>query len=102
MNGLALGLLIVALRTCVKVAAVASLAHVSGTSWGKGALTGLALAPMSVFVILVLEQTRNLGIDLVDQLAALAAATLLLEIAGPIVTQYALRWAREAHPGAER
>jgi hypothetical protein len=51
--------------------------------------------PISVFVILLLEQTRHLGIDLVDQLAPLAAATLTLEILGPIVTQRALRAAGE-------
>ena len=45
---------------------------------------------MSAFVILLLEQTRHLGFDLVDQLAPLAAATLLLELIGPIVTQRAL------------
>ena len=39
--------------------------------------------PISVFVILLLEQTRYLGIDLIDQLAPLAAATLLLEVLGP-------------------
>ncbi len=40
--------------------------------------------------------TRYLGIDLVDQLAPLAAATLLLEILGPVVLQFALRRAGEA------
>ena len=50
----------------------------------------MALTPISVFVILLLEQARLLGIDLVDQLAPLAAVTLLLELIGPVVTQRAL------------
>ena len=32
-----------------------------GISWRKGVLTGLALTPMSVFAILLLEQTRVSG-----------------------------------------
>jgi Kef-type K+ transport system membrane component KefB len=94
--GIGLGLGIVALRMVVKVGVVAGLSRASGTSWRKGALTGLGLAPISVFVILLLEQTRYLGVDLVDQLAPLAAATLLLEVLGPIATQQALRRAGEA------
>ena len=66
-----------------------------GVTWRKGALTGVALAPMSVFVILLLEQTKSMGIVLVDELAALAAMTLLMEVLGPIFTQYALVWANE-------
>jgi hypothetical protein len=48
-----------------------------------------------VFVILVLEQTRHLGINLIDELAPLAAAALILEIAGPVLIQIALRLAHE-------
>lgn len=95
-TGLGLGLALVCTRLATKAAAVAALARASGISWRKGALTGLALAPLSVLVVLLLEEhTRHLGIDLVDQLAPLAAATLLLELIGPIATQQALRLARE-------
>jgi hypothetical protein len=43
-----------------------------------------------------------LGIDLVDQLAPLAAATLLLELIAPVTTQLALRWAGETAHVKER
>ena len=95
MAGLGLALALVAVRLATKVLCVTALARASGSSWRKGALTGLALTPISVFVILLLDQTRYLGIDLLDQLAPLAAATLLLELVGPVVTQYALRRAGE-------
>lgn len=99
-TGIGLALAIVAVRAVAKVAVVVALAHASGTTWRKGLLNGLALMPISVFVILLLEQTRYLGIDLLDQLAPLAAATLLLEIVGPVVTQRALRAAGETRePG---
>ena len=57
--------------------------------------------PLSVFAILLLEQTRHLGIGLVEQLAGVAAMVLLLEVLGPVATQWALRRAGEAHPGRE-
>ncbi|WP_028997162.1 cation:proton antiporter [Azohydromonas australica] len=101
MAGLGLALALVAVRLATKVLCVTALARASGSSWRKGALTGLALTPISVFVILLLDQTRYLGIDLLDQLAPLAAATLLLELVGPAVTQYALRRAGECHESEE-
>lgn len=94
-TGMGLALALVAVRMLTKIVAVAALSRASGTTWRKGALAGLGLMPISVFVILLLEQTRYLGVDLIDQLAPLAAATLLLEVLGPVATQQALRWAGE-------
>lgn len=94
-SGWLLGLALVLTRTFTKTATLWCFARPSGVSLKKGALTGLAISPFSVFVILVLEQTRHLGINLVDQLAPLAAAALLLEIIGPLLTQLALQAARE-------
>lgn len=93
--GALLALPLVLLRFAVKSSSVALLAKISGISWKKGLLTGMALTPMSVFVILLLEHTRQIGIGLVDQLAPLAAATLLLEVAGPVITTWALHLAEE-------
>ncbi|HUG21129.1 cation:proton antiporter [Piscinibacter sp.] len=94
--GAGLALALIAVRSAAKVLAVASLARVSGVSWRKGVLTGLALTPISVFAILVLEESRFLGIDFIDQLAPLAAATLLLDLIGPVVTQRSLMAAGES------
>jgi Kef-type K+ transport system membrane component KefB len=95
-SGAALALALLLARFIVKIVTVAVFAHPGGVSWQKGALTGVALAPMSVFVILLLEQTKYMGIVLVDELAALAAMTLFMEVLGPVITQYALVWAKEA------
>ena len=98
--GLWLGVALIAARMLAKVAGTTLLARASGISYRKGALTGLGLMPLSVFVILLLEHTFDMGLDLVDHLAPLAAATLLLEIFGPLATQQALRIAgetRDAH-----
>ena len=99
-QGLGVALALIAIRLVTKVFVVGAFARVSGISWRKGVLTGLAMTPISVFVILLLEQARYLGIDLVDQVAPLAAATLLLELIGPVVTQRALILAGESSDSA--
>lgn len=95
MAGFGLGLMIIIARILTKVVGVTIFARVSGISWRKGLLTGLALSPASVFVILILEQTRYLQIDLASHLAPLAVMVLVMEVLGPILTQRALIWARE-------
>ena len=89
--GMWLGLGLIVVRQIAKLAAVGVFAYVSGTTWRKGVLTGLGLAPMSAVVLLVLEHTRAPGLDLLDGLAPLAAAALLMEIVGPILVGRALR-----------
>ena len=96
-SGMALAALVVLVRLIVKVSATTAFARPAGISWRKGALTGLAMTPMSVFVILLLEQTRYLEIAALEQIAGVAAMVLLLEVFGPVVTQRALIWARETH-----
>jgi Kef-type K+ transport system membrane component KefB len=95
-RGFALGLLLVLVRTTVKVGVCTAFARVSGITARKGALSGVALAPMAVFAILLLEQTRRLGVDLFHSLAPLAAIALLLEVLGPVLTQGAVLLAQEA------
>ena len=97
LSGIGLALAVVALRLLVKTAATTLFARVSGITWRKGVLTGLAMTPNSVFVVLLLEQTRHLNLDALDEVAGVAAIALLLEVVGPIVTQRALIWAGEAH-----
>lgn len=93
--GFSLGLGLIGVRQIVKIAVIAALSHVSGLSLRKGVFLGIACAPLSAFVILVLEQARFLGIGLVDQLAPLVAAVWVLEVTSPILTQCALFWAHE-------
>jgi Kef-type K+ transport system membrane component KefB len=95
-EGSVLALAVVGVRMLTKVAGVTMFAHLSGISWRKGALTGLGLAPLSVFVILLLEHARHAGVQVVEELRAMAAVTMLLEVFGPIIIQRALMWAREA------
>jgi Kef-type K+ transport system membrane component KefB len=100
LTGLGLGAALVAARLGAKMLGITLLARASGTTVRKGLLTALAMLPMSAFVVLLLEDTRYLGVDLIDTLAPLAAATLLLDVLGPIGTQLALVIAGETHNAA--
>ncbi|WP_308600515.1 hypothetical protein [Massilia sp. Dwa41.01b] len=94
-GGLALGLLLVLVRAVVKIGVCTAFARVSGITARKGALSGMALTPMAVFAILLMEQTRWIGVDLFDSLAPLAVVMLLLDVLGPVLTQRAVVWANE-------
>lgn len=99
--GSVLALILICARLFTKTLAVTALSTISGISRHKGLLTGLALSPMSVFVILVLEQARYLGISFVAELAALTAMTLFMEVIGPIITQVTLTLAKETSNAQE-
>jgi NhaP-type Na+/H+ or K+/H+ antiporter len=90
-----LAVAVVLVRLLTKTVGVTLFSELSGISWRKGALTGLALAPVSVFVILLLEHARLHGVNLAEELQAMAGVTLLLEVFGPILIQRALIWAKE-------
>lgn len=93
--GLGLGMAVIAVRQIAKVGVNGLLAPLGGISWRKGIWVGVAGAPISAFVILILEQSRYLGIDLVDHMSPLATVALTLEVLSPIVVQYAFRRAQE-------
>ena len=93
-----LGVLLIAVRTASKVAFGLAAARLSGITERKGVLTGLALTPMSAFAILLLEQSRLMGFEpAVAVLSVLTGMMLLQELLGPVITQRALRAARETH-----
>jgi Kef-type K+ transport system membrane component KefB len=96
-TGIDLALAVFAARMAAKTLAATAFARLSATTWRKGFLSGIGLAPMSVFTILLLEQTRYLNLGVLDELAGVAAIVLLLEVAGPLLTHWALIWAGEAH-----
>jgi Kef-type K+ transport system membrane component KefB len=102
--GSALAIALVLGRLLTKTVGVMAFARLSGISWRKGALTGVALVPLSVFVILLIEHARLAGVQVVEELRAVAAVTMLLEVFGPILLQRALIWAHEApaHPENEQ
>lgn len=98
-TGMVAGLALVGARIAAKLVTNGALAWFSGASPGKGALTGLALTPLSVFAIALIEETGGLGVGVGGaMLAPVAAMVLLLEVVGPMLTAFALFRAREAQP----
>jgi len=100
--GFPMAMAVVGVRLAAKMAGSTLFAHLSGISWRKGLFAGLALTPLSVFAILLVEQTRHLGLALMDEVAALAAIVLVLGVVGPLATHWALVWAGEAPRDKER
>ena len=98
-NALVLGAAVLGARSAAHVLLNLAIARVSGTTLRKGALTGLALMPLSAFALLLLEESRVYGFDLArDSLPLVGGLLVLLDVIGPLVTQRALMLAREAHP----
>ncbi len=96
--GLAMGAVLVLVRATALVAVNMATAHVSGITQRKGLLTGLALSPMSSFVVLLAAQTGQAGFELADQtLTAMAGMVTWLMLLGPVVAQRALVASRETH-----
>jgi Kef-type K+ transport system membrane component KefB len=99
---LLLGISVLLARSASHTLVNLSIARVSGTTFRKGALTGLALMPMSAFALLLLEESRAYGFDLArDSLPVIIGLLMLLEVIGPLATQRALLLARETHPEGE-
>lgn len=94
-SGVGIAFAMLGARFLAKTAGVLMFSRISGTSLRKGLLTAIALSPMSVLVLALLVRTRYIGVDLMDDLAPLAAATLFLAIFGPLLTQWALKLAGE-------
>jgi Kef-type K+ transport system membrane component KefB len=98
-SGWALALAVLAVRLLTKTLGVAMFARLSGITWRKGVLSGLALAPFSVFAILLLEHARLRGLQVSADMQSVVAIVMLLEVFGPILIQRALVMAGEARRG---
>ncbi|MDP9043401.1 MAG: cation:proton antiporter [Pseudomonadota bacterium] len=98
-NGLVIGGAVLLGRSAVHVLVNLAIARASGTTWRKGALTGVALMPMAAFALLLLEESRLTGFDLArDSLPVIAGLLVLIDVLGPLATQRALMLAGESHP----
>jgi Kef-type K+ transport system membrane component KefB len=88
----------IALRLAVTMLLTTALAPINGMTIRKGALLGLALMPLSGVNIVLVQQAAGLYPQFGAQLSALIVSILvILEIAGPICTRYALVASGEAH-----
>lgn len=86
-------------RMAAKIIVTAGTAAPSGVSQRKGALLGVALAPMSALAVVMVEDVSGIYPAFpADLLVIILAAVLVLEIVGPVLTQFALIRSGEARP----
>ncbi|HSD53745.1 MAG TPA: cation:proton antiporter [Burkholderiales bacterium] len=96
----AAGLAFVLVRFAGKAVGVLALAPVVGLGWRKGVLLATALAPMSGLAVVLVHQTAALYPEIRASVAPVVlAGVVILELAGPIATQFALRRAGETAEG---
>lgn len=89
----------VAMRFLGKAAVILALGRLSGLRAGGAGLLSIALLPMSGLAVVMVYDTAAIyprfGADLA---AVVLSAVAVLEIVGPLATQFALRRAGETHP----
>lgn len=91
----------VAARFAGKAIALLALGRASGLRTGMAGLLSVALLPMSGLAVVMVQDTISLYPTFGTELApVIIAAVAVLALAGPIATQFALRAAGEAEPGA--
>lgn len=83
-----------------KAAALVVFGRPSGIGPGRAALLAVALLPMSGVAVVMVRDTVSLYPSFGRELAAVVlSAVVVLELFGPLATQFALRRAGEARPG---
>jgi Kef-type K+ transport system membrane component KefB len=89
----------VVVRFLGKAIAILALGRLSGLRAGGAGLLSLSLLPMSGLAVVMVYDTAALYPRFGAELAAVVlSAVAVLEIIGPLVTQFALRRAGETHP----
>jgi Kef-type K+ transport system membrane component KefB len=98
--GVFIAAVFIAARLAGKALAVFALAHPSGLPLRKASLVALALTPMSGIAIVLTADTARLYPQFGPGLAAvMMSAIALLELLGPLLTQFAFVRAGEADDG---
>ena len=90
------------LRFLGKALAILLFARFSGLRPGTAGLLGIALLPMSGLAIAMVQETSYLYPEFGAKLSAVVlSAVAILELVGPLATQFALKQAGEAGPASE-
>lgn len=94
--GIWIPLILILARSAIKIFTVSIFSHYSGMPWKKSILTGLALSPLGVFSILMVNQNYFTDAQFHEQLAGFSIVVLLVDLVGPIIINYALIRAKES------
>lgn len=92
-----LGVILLPIRVTAIALTHVTFSRLSGVSPRKALLSALALTPMSVYAILLIEHAHQAGVTPAQPaLHQLAALIVLLEITGPLIIQFVIGAAGEA------
>jgi len=98
----ALGLAFGLARLAGKLAGLAMFAPFSGLSLKKTALLGVGMVPMSAIAVVMVQGTSQLYPEFGAKLSSIVlSAVVILELIGPLATQWSLRLAGEIEPAAQ-
>jgi Kef-type K+ transport system membrane component KefB len=97
-----LGLAFVLARLAGKLAGLAMFARLSGLTQKKSALLGVGMVPMSAIAVVMVQGASQLNPEFGAKLSSIVlSAVVILELVGPLATQWALRRAGEIDPAAQ-
>ena len=89
----------IAARFLGKAVAIGAFSRATGLRRRGAGLLSMALLPMSGLAVVMLHDAQSLAPGLRQELAAVVIASIaILELIGPVATQYALRRAGETRP----
>jgi Kef-type K+ transport system membrane component KefB len=97
----AVGAAFVFARLAGKLAGLGLFAPLSGIGQRKAALLGIGMVPMSAIAVVMVQGASALYPEFGAKLSSIVlSAVVILELVGPLATQWALRRAGEADPSA--
>jgi Kef-type K+ transport system membrane component KefB len=97
-----LGLAFVLARLAGKLTGLAMFAPLSGLTQRKSALLGVGMVPMSAIAVVMVQGASQLYPEFGAKLSSIVlSAVVILELVGPLATQWALRLAGEIDPAAQ-
>jgi len=98
-TGIVIGASLAAVRFAGKAVGILAFVPGDGMRMRQGLLLALALTPMSGLAVIMLQDTQSMFPEFGRTLASVVLpAVVLLEIAGPVLTQFALKFAGEVRP----
>lgn len=88
-------------RLAGKLAGLSLFAPLSGISQNKALLLGIGMVPMSAIAVVMVQGASALNPEFGAKLSSVVlSAVVILELVGPLATQWALRRAGEAEPAS--
>jgi Kef-type K+ transport system membrane component KefB len=95
----AIGAAFIVARLAGKLVGLGLFAPLSGLAQKKALLLGIGMVPMSAIAVVMVQGASALYPEFGAKLSSIVlSAVVILELVGPLATQWALRWAGETEP----